>query len=79
MTLTENTALTVRAVTHGTRDMLLSATVRTHRKPRAQGVTAELRVYDGQSHADYLRAYPAPETHDAMADISRFFDRDLKP
>ena len=61
----------------GTRDMLLSATARTHRKLRAAGVTSELHVYEGMSHADYLLAYPAPETRDALTEVARFFDRHL--
>jgi acetyl esterase/lipase len=62
----------------GTRDLLLSSTVRTHRKLRAAGVPAELHVYEGQSHADYLGAFPAPETRDALGEIAAFFDRNLK-
>ena len=62
----------------GTRDLLLSSTVRTHRKLRAAGVPAELHVYEGQSHADYLFAFPAPESQDALAEIALFFDRHLK-
>jgi acetyl esterase/lipase len=62
----------------GTRDMLLSSTVRTHRKLRAAGVTAELHVFEGQSHADYLGAFPAPESKEALGEIAAFFDRYLK-
>jgi monoterpene epsilon-lactone hydrolase len=62
----------------GTRDLLLSATVRTHRKLRSAGVTAELHVYEGQSHADYLVSFPGPESRDALGEITRFFDHHLK-
>jgi acetyl esterase/lipase len=62
----------------GTRDMLLSSTVRTHRKLRAAGVPAELHVFEGQSHADYLLSFPAPESRDALGEIASFFDRHLK-
>ncbi len=62
----------------GTRDLLLSATVRTHRKLRAAGVVAELHVYEGMSHADYLGAFPAPESPDALTEIAAFFARHLK-
>lgn len=62
----------------GTRDLLLSATARTHRKLRAAGVPAELHVYEGMSHADYLTAYPAPECRDALKEIAMFFDRHWK-
>jgi len=44
----------------GTRDLLLSATIRARRKLRRAGVTAELHVYEGQSHADYLKMLPEP-------------------
>jgi acetyl esterase/lipase len=50
----------------GTRDLLLSPTILTHRKLRAAGVTAELHIYEAQSHADYLVAFPAPESRDAL-------------
>ena len=61
----------------GTRDLLLSATVRTHRKLRAANVSAELHVYEGMSHADYLTAVNSPEGQDAFREISLFFDRHL--
>ncbi len=61
----------------GTRDLLLSPTIRTHRKLRAAGVPAELHVYEGMSHADFLAAFPAPEEQDAMAEVASFFDRHL--
>ncbi len=38
-------------LTTGTRDLLLSNTVRVHRKLRQAGVDAALQVYEGQSHA----------------------------
>ena len=41
-------------LTTGTRDLLLSNTVRSHRALRAAGVEAQLKVYEGQSHAQYL-------------------------
>ena len=37
----------------GTRDLLLSNTVRVHRKLRQAGVEAELHVFEAQSHAQY--------------------------
>jgi acetyl esterase/lipase len=64
-------------LTTGTRDLLLSNTVRVHRKLRQAGVEAELQVYEGQSHAHYMRDSTAPETREAFEEIARFFDRHL--
>jgi monoterpene epsilon-lactone hydrolase len=64
-------------LTTGTRDLLLSNTVRVHRKLRQAGVDAELQVYEGQSHAHYMRDSSAPETKEAFEEIARFFDRHL--
>ena len=61
----------------GTRDLFLSNTVRAHRKMRAAGVPADLHVYEGQSHADYLRADNSPESQDAFREVAAFFDRYL--
>jgi monoterpene epsilon-lactone hydrolase len=61
----------------GTRDLLLSNTVRVHRKLRQAGVEAELHVYEGQSHAQYMRDANAPETKEAFEEIARFFDKHL--
>ena len=64
-------------LTTGTRDLLLSSTVRTHRKLRQSGVQAFLQVYEGQSHAQYYRDVNAPETREAFEEIARFFDEHL--
>ena len=61
----------------GTRDLLLSPTIRTHRKLRAAGVEADLHVYEGQSHAMYLTTFPSPESCDALGEIAKFFDKHL--
>ena len=61
----------------GTRDLLLSNTVRAHRKLRAAGVTAELHVYEAQSHSTFLISFPAPESQDALREIAEFFARHL--
>jgi acetyl esterase/lipase len=62
-------------LTTGTRDLLLSSTVRVHRKLRQAGVVAELHVYEGQSHAQYNS--DTPEGKEAYEEIARFFDRHL--
>jgi len=64
-------------LTSGTRDLLLSNTVRVHRKLRQAGVEAELNVYEAQSHAQYMFDDAAPETQEAFLEIARFFDRRL--
>jgi acetyl esterase/lipase len=61
----------------GTRDLLLSNTVRVHRKLRQAGVEAMLQVYEGQSHAQYYRDDTAPETKEAFEEIAGFFDKHL--
>ena len=64
-------------LTSGTRDLLLSNTVRVHRKLRQAGVEAVLQVYEGQSHAHYIRDDTAPETKEAFGEIAAFFDKHL--
>ena len=64
-------------LTTGTRDLLLSNTVRMHRRLRQAGVEASLQVYEGQSHAHYYRDVEAPETREAFEEIAGFFDRHL--
>ena len=64
-------------LTSGTRDLLLSNTVRVHRKLRQANVEADLHIYEGQSHAHYLFNDAAPETREAFQEIARFFDRHL--
>jgi acetyl esterase/lipase len=57
----------------GTRDMLLSATVRVHRKLRAAGVDAQLHVFEGMSHGFYLSLPDAPESHEMFTEVAHFF------
>ncbi len=64
-------------LTSGTRDLLLSDTVRAHRKLRQAGVEATLQLFEAQSHAQFLTPF-APETEEAFAEIARFFDRHLQ-
>ena len=64
----------------GTRDLLLSDTVRIHRALRKAGVDAELHVYDGQTHGDYMQNLirEVPECEDAQRELFEFFDKHLK-
>jgi len=71
------TGLPPAILTTGTRDLFLSNTVRTHRKLRRAGVEADLNVYEGLSHAQYLFDPAAPETKEVFGDIAAFFDRHL--
>ena len=64
-------------LTTGTRDLLLSSTVRVHRKLRQAGVEAILQVFEGQSHAQYLFDPNAPETKEAFEEIAQFFNTHL--
>lgn len=64
-------------LTSGTRDVLLSQTVRTHRQLRQAGVTASLQVFEGMSHAQYLQPF-VPETAEAFGEIADFFDAHLR-
>ncbi len=51
-------------------------TVRAHRRLRAAGVPAELQVFEGQSHAQFLELF-VPETEEALGEIGAFFARHL--
>ena len=64
-------------LTSGTRDLLLSNTVRAHRKLRQARVTAELHVFEGLSHAQHTLDYFAPVTKEVFSEIARFFDSHL--
>jgi monoterpene epsilon-lactone hydrolase len=64
-------------LTSGTRDLLLSNTVRVHRKLRQAGVEAQLQVYEGMSHAHYIRDDTAPESKEVFEEIAAFFDKHL--
>ncbi len=64
----------------GTRDLLLSDTVRMHRALRRAGVEADLHVYDGQTHGDYIQnlTREVPECADAQSELFDFFNKHLK-
>jgi acetyl esterase/lipase len=64
-------------LTSGTRDLLLSNTVRVHRKLRQAGVEAALQVYEGMAHAHYIRDDTAPESREVFEEIAGFFDHHL--
>ena len=64
-------------LTTGTRDLLLSNTVRMHRALRNAGVEAALQVFEGQSHAQFYRDDRIPEVREAFGEIATFFDKHL--
>lgn len=64
-------------LTTGTRDLLLSNTVRVHRNLRRAGVEAALQVYEGQSHAQYEFDDALPESKEAFGEIASFFGAHL--
>ncbi len=64
-------------LTSGTRDLLLSNTVRVHRALHRAGVVADLEIYEGQSHAQYQFDDRLPEAKEAFTEIGAFFDKYL--
>jgi acetyl esterase/lipase len=64
-------------LTTGTRDLLLSNTVRVHRKLLRSGVPAILEVFEGESHAQYQFDDTVPESREAFTEIGSFFGQYL--
>ena len=62
----------------GTRDLMLSDTVRVHRKLRRAGVVADLHVYEGMAHAEYAALVGTPELTEHYAELDRFLRRHLQ-
>ena len=60
-------------LTSGTRDLLLSDTVRMHRALRAACVDADLHVWEAGSHGGFLQM--APEDAERTAEVRRFAER----
>jgi acetyl esterase/lipase len=65
-------------VVSGTRDLFLSNSVRTHAKLRQAGAEADLLVYEGMAHADYMHVPTAPESLHFADELNRFLARHLK-
>jgi acetyl esterase/lipase len=61
----------------GTRDLFLSNTVRMQQKLLQSGARADLIVFEGQSHAQYLIVTDAPESAAAWREVSSFFNQNL--
>ncbi|MEH6558010.1 MAG: alpha/beta hydrolase [Oceanicoccus sp.] len=62
----------------GTRDMLLSDTARVHRKLRIAGITADLNVYEGMSHAGYAFNPGSPESKQTYSEMKIFLSTHLR-
>jgi monoterpene epsilon-lactone hydrolase len=59
----------------GSREILLSDSLRLHRRLRAAGATAEIDVHDGLFHSFTTVAPKSPEAAEARSGIRRFVDR----
>jgi len=64
-------------LTTGMRDLLLSNTVRVHRKMLRSGDIAVLEVFEGESHAQYQFDDTVPESREAFTEIGNFFGKYL--
>jgi acetyl esterase/lipase len=62
----------------GTRDLLLSATVRTHAKIRSAGSVADLLVLEGVAHGDYGNPLDSPESRFTYAELGKFLLQHLQ-
>lgn len=62
----------------GVRDILLSNTVRTHTRLLEAGTEAELIVFEGMSHADFMIEFSSPEHQLLLAQFDRFCARHLQ-
>ena len=61
----------------GTRDLLLSDTVRMHRVIHRAGITTELHVHEAMPHAFQVIDDQLPESREAYRDMMQFFDKHL--
>ena len=62
----------------GTRDLLLSATARTHAAIRSAGSIADLLVLEGVAHGDYGNPLDSPESRFAYAELGKFLSTHLR-
>ncbi len=56
----------------GTRDLMLSDTVRVHRRLRQAGAVADLHVYEGSAHCDYIFQRDTPECTEHYRELNAF-------
>ena len=56
----------------GPRDLFLSDTARLHRRLREAGSIADLNVYEGMAHADYIQLPDSPESVQVFTELGAF-------
>jgi acetyl esterase/lipase len=61
----------------GTRDLLLSDTVKVHRKLRDAGIETDLNIFEGIPHGAYLAVPGSKEFNGALGDLKTFLQRHL--
>ncbi len=61
----------------GTRDVILSDAVRTHRKLRHYGIECDLNIFEGMSHAAFLLNPEIEECKEVYKEVSSFFYKHL--
>ena len=61
----------------GTRDLLLSDTVRVQRKLRKANIPVNLQLFEGLSHAEYLYVFESLETQEVFTEMQVFFHQYL--
>jgi acetyl esterase/lipase len=49
-----------------------------HRKLRAAGVVADLNVYEGVSHGDYMFVIDSPKSQQALGELGAFLLKHLQ-
>ena len=62
----------------GTRDLFLSGIARVHRKLTSNDIEADLHVYEGMSHADYLVVADSPESFEMYRALGKFVEKHLE-
>ncbi|OTV94144.1 hypothetical protein BA739_24505 [Vibrio parahaemolyticus] len=62
----------------GTRDLLLSDTLRVHRKLLKEEVPVDLHIFEGMSHVEFTVVPDSPEGQEVYQGLSDFLDENLK-
>ncbi|MGU3812850.1 alpha/beta hydrolase [Vibrio diabolicus] len=62
----------------GTRDLLLSDTVRVHRKLLKEEIPVDLHIFEGMSHVEFTVVPDSPEGKEVYQGLSDFLDENIK-